>query len=211
VNRVQNDTQEPPIASPVVKDAVFTPAPTLPQSSAGVLSDTDGVSTASHGKRTDFLVVALLVIVGVVIAAVVGLGHHPNKALAKSAPTTQAPATTHLVVGELEVDYPTANEIAAPGQSCSVPLAWGGESAGDQAVMTNGSGTTLDTGTVLGGEVVGPSAKDPNAPGCRLVFNLDRVPNSPYYQVTIDGHRSPLYSEAQMKKMQWTMLLSLVP
>ena len=145
------------------------------------------------------------------IAILLGVGvytgtHHGSGG---STPKTTEPST-HTITGTLVVDYP--NETYSVGDSCSVPLGFGGESVGDQAVVTNGSGATIATGSLTLGLFVGYGDIGPNVPGgCGFRIVIPNVPRSSFYQVTIDGHGSPQYSESQLQGAHWKLSLVVTP
>lgn len=115
---------------------------------------------------------------------------------------TGGSSSAHTVNGTFEVVYPTAS---SSGSSCYVPPAWGNESDGDQVIVTDGSGSTVGTGTLMNGTSFGLGD------GCQFNFTASGIPDSSFYSFDIDGHAGPQYSESQMEQSGWNVSLSLTP
>ena len=149
-----------------------------------------------------------IVIVAVVVGAILLSKHKGTTSASAQAPqATQPLASSHNILGTLEVDYPTATAVDGPGAPCNVPPDWGNESIGDQVVIRDGTGTTLATGSLNASSV----DDGPGGPGCKFTFLVPSVPNSSFYTISVDGHSGPQYSESQLLASGWTMSLNLTP
>jgi hypothetical protein len=152
----------------------------------------------------------VVIVLGGIAEAVIASRHSDANATSSGHSSNSGPASVRSLTGTLEVDYPTATYWSGAGGACTVPLAYGAETDGDQVVVASGSGNTLATGTLESGTVVDESASVPSGPGCSFSFTVTSVPNSAFYDVTIDGHHSPQYSLNQLQGEDWNVRLLLV-
>lgn len=159
-----------------------------------------GVHTRSAFARTATACLALAL--GATSSACSSSGRS-GASLAKKTGTS-APST-HTLNGNFEVIYGTAS--GSDGQSCLVPLGWGGEEAGDPVVVTNQSGTTIGTGTLEDGTLTGSGVEL----GCGFPFTVSGLPTATFYTVTVDNIGSNPLNLSTVEGDNWNVSLSIVP
>jgi hypothetical protein len=168
--------------------------PTMPTSTQLRIS-TDPKAPLARGRTALAATVAVLVVALGLVLAFLFVRHSGGSGAGGT-----ASSTAHSINGTFQVVWPTSwNQ----GSSCYVPPGWGGESDGDQVIVTDGSGSTIGTGTLTDGVVKGG--------GCSFTFVVTNVPHESFYSFVIDGHSGPQYSYSQLSGDGWNVSLSLTP
>ena len=117
------------------------------------------------------------------------------------------------MVGTFTVYWPTAPTSLTP--FCSVPPAWGNDSAGEQVLIKDGSGNTVGVTQLLTGTsaiAVSPSGATNDVlttdasgnTGCSFGWGVT-VPTKPFYSISIGSHPGPTYALDQMRAAHFTV------
>jgi hypothetical protein len=154
---------------------------------------------AKAGGNTTTVIVSVLVVLAVLVVGAVAFKIVKSGGSPFDAVGDVVAPTEYKITGSMTV----IDDDNYGSDPCYTATGYNDVSAGVQVTVKDGANAILGTGELSSG-------KD-NVLGCKFSFNIDKLPKTDWYQVTIGSGRrgEQRYSFDEMVKMNWAVDLTL--